>query len=166
MAFGMVFICQYGSYGLWESDEGIAGIPMLSEKKMYNCTCGSVQVQVYESNNWSGTPAPSIFFPCLDMRTKIVMSGPVPVTTVLDEKDLLSEENNGKTKVKEVKSMKVEEVVFHVSAPNYLEFLTTMLAKHNKLLHKVTEKNRYTFKYLPGSSCSIVKESPMWKHPS
>ncbi|KAG2139855.1 uncharacterized protein EDB93DRAFT_1330226 [Suillus bovinus] len=65
-----------------------------------------------------------------------------------------STENNGKTKVKEVKSTKVKEVVFHVSAPNYLEFLTTMLAKHDKSLYKVTEKKRYTFKYLPGASRS------------
>jgi hypothetical protein len=38
-----------------------------------------------------------------------------------------STESNGKTKVKEVKSMKIKEVVFHISAPNYLDFLTTML---------------------------------------
>ncbi|KAG1777621.1 hypothetical protein EV702DRAFT_1196834 [Suillus placidus] len=61
-------------------------------------------------------------------------------------------ENNGKTKIKEVKSTKVKEVIFHVSAPNYLDFLTIMLAKHNKSLYKVTEKKRYTFKYLPGAS--------------
>jgi hypothetical protein len=56
----------------------------------------------------------------------------------------------------EVKSTKVKEVVFHVSAPNYLEFLTTMLAKHDKSLNKVTEKKRYTFKYLPGASRRYV----------
>jgi hypothetical protein len=45
-----------------------------------------------------------------------------------------STENKGKTK--EVrKSTKVKEVAFHVSAPNYLEFRTTMLAKHNKSLY-------------------------------
>ncbi|KAG2359510.1 hypothetical protein BDR07DRAFT_1488118 [Suillus spraguei] len=38
-------------------------------------------------------------------------------------------------------------------APNYLEF-TTMLAKRDKSLHKVTKKKRYTFKYLSGSSRS------------
>ncbi|KAG2074433.1 hypothetical protein BDR04DRAFT_1151149 [Suillus decipiens] len=53
-------------------------------------------------------------------------------------------ENNGETKVKEVKSMNVKEVVFHVSAPNYLEFLTTTLAKHDKSLDKVIEKKRHT----------------------
>ncbi|KIK36703.1 hypothetical protein CY34DRAFT_26258 [Suillus luteus UH-Slu-Lm8-n1] len=42
----------------------------------------------------------------------------------------------------------------YVSTPNYLEFLTTMLAKHDKSLYKVTEKKRYTFKYLPGASRS------------
>ncbi|KAG2360971.1 hypothetical protein BDR07DRAFT_1486433 [Suillus spraguei] len=68
-----------------------------------------------------------------------------------------STENNDKTKVKEMKSMKVKEVVFHVSAPNYLEFLTTMPAKHNKLLYNVTEKKRYTFKYLSGSAGSRTK---------
>ncbi|KAG2356829.1 hypothetical protein BDR07DRAFT_1422165 [Suillus spraguei] len=50
--------------------------------------------------------------------------------------------------------MKDKEVIFHVSAPSYLEFLTTILAKHDKSLYKVTEKKRYTFKYLPGSSRS------------
>ena len=47
-----------------------------------------------------------------------------------------STESNGKTKVKEVKStVDSKEVIFHVSAPNYLDFLTTMLAKHDKSLY-------------------------------
>ncbi|KAG2359613.1 hypothetical protein BDR07DRAFT_1611276 [Suillus spraguei] len=47
----------------------------------------------------------------------------------LDTYTKTSTENNGNTKVKEVKSM-----------------------KHDKSPYKVTEKKRYTFKYLPGSS--------------
>jgi hypothetical protein len=64
-----------------------------------------------------------------------------------------STESNGKTKVKEVKTTKIKEVAFHISAPNYLDFLATMLTKHEKLSsYRVTEKKRYTFKYLPGAS--------------
>src|SRR6267154_1398373 len=57
-----------------------------------------------------------------------------------------------------------KEVIFHVSAPNYLDFLTTMLAKHDKSLYKVTEKKRYTFKYLPGTSHAYVGQSLMAIH--
>jgi hypothetical protein len=54
-----------------------------------------------------------------------------------------------------VKSTKIKEVVFHTSAPNYLDFLTTMLTKYEKLsVFKVTAKKRYSFKYIPGASFS------------
>jgi hypothetical protein len=59
---------------------------------------------------------------------------------------------NAKAKVKEVKSTKVKEVLFHISESNYLDFLTTMLAKHDKSQYKVTERKKYSFKYLPSSS--------------
>jgi hypothetical protein len=68
-----------------------------------------------------------------------------------------STESNGKTKVKGVKSTKIKEVVFHISAPNYLNFLMTMLTKYEKLsVFKVTEKKRYSFKYIPGASRGYV----------
>ncbi|KAG1900760.1 uncharacterized protein F5891DRAFT_1172920 [Suillus fuscotomentosus] len=45
----------------------------------------------------------------------------------------------------EVKSRKVK--IFHVSEPECPAFLTAMLAKHDKSLHKVTEKERFVTKY-------------------
>jgi hypothetical protein len=53
-----------------------------------------------------------------------------------------------------VKSTKIKEVVFHIFAPNYLDFLTTMLTKCEKLsVFKVTAKKRCSFKYIPGAVC-------------
>ncbi|KAG1906555.1 uncharacterized protein F5891DRAFT_1181965 [Suillus fuscotomentosus] len=53
---------------------------------------------------------------------------------------------------KEVKSTKVKELVFQISEPNYLEFLTIILAKHDKSQYRVTERKKYGFKYLVGNS--------------
>ncbi|KAF9225778.1 hypothetical protein BS17DRAFT_777671 [Gyrodon lividus] len=53
-----------------------------------------------------------------------------------------------KSKTKETKSTKVKEITLMLSASNYLDFLTTMLAKHGKDKYKVTEKKTYSFKYL------------------
>jgi hypothetical protein len=62
-----------------------------------------------------------------------------------------STESNGKTKVKEVKSTKIKKFVFHISTPNYLDFLTTMLMKYEKLsVFKVTAKK--------GTASSIFPE--------
>ncbi|KAG2144416.1 uncharacterized protein EDB93DRAFT_1251655 [Suillus bovinus] len=65
--------------------------------------------------------------------------------------------NNGKAKTKEVKSTKVKELVFQVSEPNYIEFLTTILMKHNKSHYRITERKKYTFKYLLGNSLVVYR---------
>ncbi|KAG2036354.1 hypothetical protein BDR03DRAFT_982978 [Suillus americanus] len=64
---------------------------------------------------------------------------------------------NGKAKTKEVKSMKVKELIFQISEPNYIEFLTTILVKHNKSHYRVTERKKYSFKYLLGNSHGHAK---------
>jgi hypothetical protein len=70
----------------------------------------------------------------------------------LDTYTKTTTENNGKAKTKEVKSTKVKELVFQVSESNYIEFLTTILMKHNKSHYRITERKKYTFKYLLGNS--------------
>ncbi|KAH7903827.1 hypothetical protein BJ138DRAFT_1189019, partial [Hygrophoropsis aurantiaca] len=56
----------------------------------------------------------------------------------------------GKSKAKETKIPKSKEVEFTVIEvkTNYLDLLTTMLAKHGKDEYKVTDKKTYSFKYL------------------
>jgi hypothetical protein len=78
--------------------------------------------------------------PSIPPEPEIPQFETVVVVVNLDTYTGTSTENNGKTKVKEVKSMKVKEFVFHVSAPNYLEFLATMLAENDKSLYKVKGK--------------------------
>ncbi|KAG2361169.1 hypothetical protein BDR07DRAFT_1610358 [Suillus spraguei] len=70
----------------------------------------------------------------------------------LDTYTKTTTETNGKAKSKEVKSTKVKELVFQISEPNYLEFLTIILAKHDKSQYRVTERKKYGFKYLVGNS--------------
>ncbi|KAF9223396.1 hypothetical protein BS17DRAFT_880589 [Gyrodon lividus] len=53
-----------------------------------------------------------------------------------------------KSKTKETKSTKVKDITLMLLASNYLDFFTTMLAKHGKDKYKVTEKKTYSFKYL------------------
>ncbi|KAF9226292.1 hypothetical protein BS17DRAFT_765315 [Gyrodon lividus] len=53
-----------------------------------------------------------------------------------------------KSKTKETKSTKAKEITLMLSASNYLDFLTMMLAKDGKDKYKVTEKKTYSFKYL------------------
>ncbi|KAG1837964.1 hypothetical protein DFJ58DRAFT_846247 [Suillus subalutaceus] len=64
----------------------------------------------------------------------------------LDTYTKTTTENNGKAKTKEVKSTKVKELVFQVSESNYIEFLTTILMKHDKSHYRITERKKYTFK--------------------
>ncbi|KIK80666.1 hypothetical protein PAXRUDRAFT_764893 [Paxillus rubicundulus Ve08.2h10] len=66
----------------------------------------------------------------------------------LDTYTTTSVSNGGKNKTKETKSTKVKEVMITLTASNYLDLLTTMLAKHGKDTYKVTEKKPYSFKYL------------------
>ncbi|KAH7903921.1 hypothetical protein BJ138DRAFT_1019850 [Hygrophoropsis aurantiaca] len=44
--------------------------------------------------------------------------------------------------------VKVKETSFTLSEANYVDFLHTLLAKHNKDIYKVSEKKGYVFKYL------------------
>ncbi|KAF9233020.1 hypothetical protein BU15DRAFT_66950 [Melanogaster broomeanus] len=74
----------------------------------------------------------------------------------LDTYTATSVSNGGKTKTKETKSTKVKEVTITLTASNYLDLLTTMLAKHGKDTYKVTEKKSYSFKYLlPPAKASV-----------
>ncbi|KAG1850455.1 hypothetical protein F4604DRAFT_1959350 [Suillus subluteus] len=70
----------------------------------------------------------------------------------LDTYTKTTTESNGKAKAKEVKSTKVKELVFQISEHNHVEFLTTILAKHDKSHHRVTERKKYSFKYYLGNS--------------
>ncbi|KAG1732004.1 uncharacterized protein EDB91DRAFT_1058406 [Suillus paluster] len=70
----------------------------------------------------------------------------------LDTYTKTTTESNGKAKAKEVKSTKVKELVFQISKHNYIKFLTTILAKHDKSHHRVTERKKYSFKYYLGNS--------------
>ncbi|KAG1737714.1 hypothetical protein EDB19DRAFT_1829479 [Suillus lakei] len=63
----------------------------------------------------------------------------------LDTYTKITTESNGKAKTKEVKSTKVKELVFQISEPNYIEFLTTILVKHDKSHYRVTERKKYSF---------------------
>ncbi|KAG2359276.1 hypothetical protein BDR07DRAFT_1378777 [Suillus spraguei] len=87
--------------------------------------------------------------PSIPPEPEIPQFETVVVVVNLDTYTGTSTENNGKTKVKEVKSMKVKEFVFHVSAPNYLEFLATMLAENDKSLYKVKGKELLRIVWAP-----------------
>ncbi|KAG1811314.1 hypothetical protein EV424DRAFT_1542605 [Suillus variegatus] len=93
------------------------------------------------------SPSPSIEIP--QFRATFIVH--------LDTYTKTTTETNGKSKSKEVKSTKVKELVFQISEPNYLEFLTIILAKHDKSQYRVTERKKYGFKYLVGNSCGRVE---------
>ncbi|KIK35732.1 hypothetical protein CY34DRAFT_16840 [Suillus luteus UH-Slu-Lm8-n1] len=77
----------------------------------------------------------------------------------LDTYTKTTTENNGKAKTKEVKSTKVKELVFQVSESNHIEFLTTILMKHDKSHYRITERKKYTFKYLLGNSLVVYRRA-------
>ena len=55
-----------------------------------------------------------------------------------------------KAKVKVTKAVKIKEILFMVleTPSNYLKLLVEMLAKHGRTGYKISEKKRYSFKYL------------------
>ncbi|KAI6020501.1 hypothetical protein EDC04DRAFT_2901731 [Pisolithus marmoratus] len=55
----------------------------------------------------------------------------------------------GKTTSKEEKSTKMKELLFTLSASNYVKFLKAVLLKHGLASYEVTEKKHFPLKYIP-----------------